>query len=152
MSIRFTKWDVVDYLVDANTMAHYLTACLEEGGVTLFLHACGDVARAKGMTDVAADAGLTRASLYKALDESGNPTMKTVALVLESLGFKMVIKPKRRAAKVAATNLGRARADKGEVAVARTRLAQDHVPYVARKAAPAKKAKGQTGSTTKRKR
>jgi probable addiction module antidote protein len=152
VTIKFTKWDVVDYLVDSNTMALYLSACLEEGGVTLFLHACGDVARAKGMTDVAADAGLTRASLYKALDEGGNPTMKTVALVLESLGFKMVIKPIRRSAKVgAASVVGRARADRAEAPPVRTRLAQEQTPYVTRKA-PAKKAKGRAAPTSKRQR
>lgn len=148
MTIKFTEWDVVDYLVDAKTMAAYLTACLEDGGVTLFLHACGDVARAKGMTDVAADAGLTRASLYKALDEGGNPTMKTVALVLASLGFKMVIKPKGRDSKVAAASV-RPYARKAETPAVRTRLAEEPASYTARKT-PAKKGKGQSASKRKR--
>jgi probable addiction module antidote protein len=115
MTTKTTNFDVAKYLVDGETMAMFLSECLEEGGVELFLDAIGEVARAKGMTEVAAGAGLTRASLYKALGEHGNPTLKTVSRVLASLGFRMVIepvepghrataKPKRAAAKRAPTS------------------------------------------------
>lgn len=153
MTIKLSDFDVVDYLVDSKTMAYYLTDALEEGGVPLFLKACGDVARARGMTEVAADAGLTRASLYKALGEDGNPSMATVSRVLDSLGFKMVIRPSGRKEARAVTGQRRradARVMRTEAPVARTRVAQDRVPYAARKA-PAKKAKGQ-GAASKRKR
>ena len=148
MTIKLSDFDVADYLVDAKTMAYYLTDSLDEGGIPLFLKACGDVARARGMTGVAADAGLTRASLYKALGEDGNPTMATVSRVLDSVGVKMVIRPRRRKEPISEHRMG-ARAIRTEVPVARTRLAQEQVPYVARKVDTAK-AKGQAAPKRKR--
>ena len=93
MTIKLSDFDVVDYLVDSKTMAYYLTDALEEGGVPLFLKACGDVARARGMTEVAADAGLTRASLYKAFSPEGNPEFTTVLKVITALGLKLTVAP-----------------------------------------------------------
>lgn len=99
--INTSKFDISRYLVDDETIANYLSDCLEEGGVPLFLKAIGQVARVRGMTDLATDTGLTRASLYKALDETGNPTLSTMSLVVDSLNMRLVIVPKTsgRAAK-----------------------------------------------------
>jgi probable addiction module antidote protein len=101
MTTNTTRFDVARYLVDEDTMAHYLSDCFDEGGDALFLQAVGDVARARGMSGVANDSGLTRASLYKALGEGGNPALDTVARVLDTLGFRFAIQPKQAAAKPA---------------------------------------------------
>ena len=99
MTTTTEKFDVTEYLVDEETMANYLADCLAEGGITLFLHAMGEVARARGMSVIAADTGLTRASLYKALGEGGNPGLITIAKVLDTLGFTLSVVPKARPAK-----------------------------------------------------
>ena len=72
-------------------MANYLTDCFEEGGTALFLKAIGEVARARGMSELANRTGLTRASLYKALAEDGNPAFDTLARVLDTLGFRLCV-------------------------------------------------------------
>ena len=89
-----SRFDITKYLVDDETIANYLDDCLEEGGTSLFLKAVGEVARARGMTDLAASAGLTRASLYKSLDEGGNPGLGTMERVMDSLGFRLSVVPK----------------------------------------------------------
>ena len=99
MTTTTEKFDVTEYLVDEETMANYLADCLAEGGIALFLHAMGEVARARGMSVIAADTGLTRASLYKALGEGGNPGLGTIARVLDTLGFTLSVVPKARPAK-----------------------------------------------------
>ena len=93
-----SKFDVRKYLTDSETMANYLSDCLEEGGIPLFLKAIGEVARARGMSELANNTGLTRASLYKALGEDGNPALSTMALVVDSLDMKLVVVPKEQAA------------------------------------------------------
>lgn len=102
MTTTTEKFDITEYLVDDETMANYLADCLAEGGIALFLHAMGEVARARGMSMIAADTGLTRASLYKALGEGGNPGLGTIARVLDTLGFSLSVVPKARPAKRAA--------------------------------------------------
>ncbi len=82
-------WDAADYLKSEKDMAAYLEAALEEGDSALFAAALGDIARAKGMTEVARDTGLGRESLYKALSPDGNPEFATVLKVLRSLGLKL---------------------------------------------------------------
>lgn len=94
MTTRTTPFDPVRYLTDDVTMAHYLDACLEEGGIPLFLTAIGDVARARGMSGVATTTGLTRASLYKALAGSGNPALATMERVLDALGLRLSVAAK----------------------------------------------------------
>ena len=69
-----TPWDPADHLRTDEEMAAYLEAALDEGDPTLVAAALGDIARAKGMTQVAREAGLGRESLYKALSPAGNPT------------------------------------------------------------------------------
>jgi probable addiction module antidote protein len=86
---KVKKWDAADHLETADDMAAYLEAALEEGDPTLFAAALGDVARAKGMSDIARATGLGRESLYKALSPGGNPEFATVLKVLQSLGLKL---------------------------------------------------------------
>jgi probable addiction module antidote protein len=82
-------WDAAEHLKSDQDMAAYLEAALEEGDAALFAAALGDVARAKGMSDVARVTGLGRESLYKALSAEGNPEFATVLKVMKSLGFKL---------------------------------------------------------------
>ncbi len=70
-------------------MAAYLEAALDDGGAALFAAALGDVARAKGMSEIARGAGMGRESLYKALSPDGNPELATVLKVLRSLGLRL---------------------------------------------------------------
>lgn len=83
------KWDAADHLESVEDIAAYLEAALEEGDAALFAAALGDVARAKGMTQVARATGLGRESLYKALSPDGNPEFSTILKVLDSLGLKL---------------------------------------------------------------
>ena len=82
-------WDAADHLETREQVVAYLDAAFEEGDPSLIAAALGDIARAKGMTDVARRAGLGRESLYKALSPSGNPELATVLKVMEALGLKL---------------------------------------------------------------
>ncbi len=82
-------WDAAEHLTTQEDMVAYLEAALEEGDAALFTAALGDIARAKGMTEVARAAGLGRESLYKALSPDGNPEFATVLKVVRSLGLKL---------------------------------------------------------------
>jgi probable addiction module antidote protein len=86
-----TKYDVSEHLRTPEEMAAYLEASIEEanGDATFIAKALGDIARAKGMTQVAHDAGLSRESLYKALSGDRNPAFDTVLKVINALGIKI---------------------------------------------------------------
>jgi probable addiction module antidote protein len=86
-----TKYDVAENLRTPEEMAAYLEACLEEanGDAAFVARALGDIARAKGMTQVARDAGLSRESLYKALSGERSPGFDTILKVLHALGLKL---------------------------------------------------------------
>ncbi|MBW6392029.1 addiction module antidote protein [Billgrantia antri] len=83
------KWDVVDHLESEEEMALYLEACFEENDPALVAAALGDIARARGMAQLARDTGLTREGLYKALSADGNPSFATIMKVMNALGFKL---------------------------------------------------------------
>lgn len=87
--LKTTKWDVVDYLNTEKDMAEYLEAAIEDGDPALISAALGDIARAKGMTQVARKAGIGRVSLYKALSPDGNPEFATVLKVIKALGLRL---------------------------------------------------------------
>ena len=86
----FSRWDAADYLKSDADMAAYLRACLEEApdDPALIAAALGDIARARGMVQLAKETGLTREGLYKALSKDGNPSLGTVLKVLKALGLK----------------------------------------------------------------
>jgi probable addiction module antidote protein len=88
-----TVWDPAQHLKTEEDMAAYLEAALEEGDSALIAAALGDIARAKGMTQVARDAGLGRESLYKALSSSGNPEFSTILQVIQALGLQLHASP-----------------------------------------------------------
>jgi probable addiction module antidote protein len=91
--IATKPWDPAEHLNTEEDMAAYLEAALEEGDPALVAAALGDIARAKGMTQVARDTGLGRESLYKALSASGNPEFATVMKVIAALGLKLHAAP-----------------------------------------------------------
>ena len=86
---KTTAWDVTEHLETEEDMAAYLEAAFEEGDPVLIAAALGDIARARGMSQIARDAGLGRESLYKALSKDGNPEFATILKVVSALGLKL---------------------------------------------------------------
>ena len=84
-------WDTAEYLKTDKDIANYLEAVFEDGDPALVAAALGDVARAKGMAQIAKAAGLGRESLYKALSPEGNPEFATVLKVMRALGLKLKV-------------------------------------------------------------
>ena len=85
----FAPFDAADYLDDEATIAEYITAALEDPNPDVFLTAVRDVARARGMAQIAKDAGLGRESLYKALTPGAKPRYDTILRLLQALGVKL---------------------------------------------------------------
>ncbi len=90
---KFTPFDAADYLDSDETVAAYLTAALEENDPDLFLTAVKDVARARGMSQLAKDTGLGRESLYKALSPGARPRYDTILKVVRALGITLTAIP-----------------------------------------------------------
>lgn len=90
-TIKLRKWDVVDHLKTGEDMALYFEAAMEEAGddANYIAKVLGDIARARGMTQLAKDAGLGRESLYKALSGEGNPSFSTILKVTRALGLQL---------------------------------------------------------------
>jgi len=86
---RTKKWDAAEHLKSDADMAAYLEAALEEGDPALVAAALGDIARAKGMGNLARETGLGRESLYKALSADGNPELATILKVVKALGLRL---------------------------------------------------------------
>jgi probable addiction module antidote protein len=98
---RTTRFDAADYLDTEKRQVAYIAAALESGDADFVRDALGIVARARGMGEVAKNAGLNRESLYKALGESGNPGFATVLRIVRALGLTLSARPadKKRAVK-----------------------------------------------------
>ena len=91
MASTFKAYDVADYLKSEEDMALYLEACFDEAGddAAYIASALGDIARAKGMADIAAATGLTREGLYRTLSKDGNPSFSAILKVMKALGLKL---------------------------------------------------------------
>jgi probable addiction module antidote protein len=91
---KFSRYDVADYLKSDEELAAYLDACMEEAGddAAYIAAALGDIARARGMAQLAKDTGISREGLYKALSPDGNPSLATVLKVVKALGLKLTTK------------------------------------------------------------
>lgn len=87
--VEVRSWDVAEHLETEADMAAYLDAALEDGDTSVIVAALGDIARAKGMTQIAREAGLGRESLYKALSTTGNPEFATILKVVRALGLQL---------------------------------------------------------------
>jgi len=88
---KASAYDVAEHLRTSEEIAAYLDAWLEEApdDVSGIARALGDIARAKGMSQVAKDAGLSRESLYRALSQDGNPSFATILKVARALGVRL---------------------------------------------------------------
>lgn len=88
---KFAPFDAADYLDDAEVIAEYLTAALEDPDPEVFLRAVANVARAHGIGKVAQDSGLGRESLYKALAPGAKPRYETIRKLMDALGVKLAV-------------------------------------------------------------
>lgn len=93
--LKTTSFDPAAYLDNPETCAAYLSAALSEGP-SAFLDALGDVARAKGMTDIARKIGVARPALYRSIGANGHPEFATVVHVLNEVGVRFAIEPPPR--------------------------------------------------------
>ena len=91
MVLKVKKWDAAEHLKTDEDIMLYLDIILAENDVPLLMAALGDIARAKGMTNIARETGLGRESLYKALSADGNPSFATVQKVMTGLGLKFSV-------------------------------------------------------------
>jgi probable addiction module antidote protein len=94
---RFSRYDTADYLKTDEDIAAYLEAVMEDGDPALITAALGDVARARNMTALAQEVGMSRVGLNKALSGQGNPTLSTIMKVSKALGLKVSIHPATQA-------------------------------------------------------
>lgn len=90
-TLKLRKWDSAEHLKTDEDMVLYLEACMEEAGddAAFIAAALGNIARAKGMSQLAKDTGLGRESLYKALSGDGNPSFGTILKVVRALGIEL---------------------------------------------------------------
>ena len=91
MTITTKKWDASEYLDSPEMIHEYLKAAFEEGGAELVMMAIGNVAKTKGMSEIAKETNLSRQNLYKALSANSSPKFETVKKVIEALGCKLAI-------------------------------------------------------------
>lgn len=91
-AITTTLWDASEHLETDEDMVVYLEAALEDGDPALISAVLGDIARAKGMAQIAEKAGLGRTSLYKALSPEGHPEFATILKVMDALGYKLQVR------------------------------------------------------------
>lgn len=93
MALKLNKWDSAEHLKTNEDIVMYFQACLEEAGddTAFIVKALGNIARARGMTQIAAGAGLGRESLYKALSGDANPSFDTVLKVMRVLGLQFQV-------------------------------------------------------------
>jgi len=93
MALKTSKWDVAEFLDSEEKVFAYIEAAFEEGDASLVAAALGDIARARGMTKIAQEAGVSRESLYRALSADGNPEFGTIMKVMKAMGLQLSIEP-----------------------------------------------------------
>ncbi|OCX75914.1 addiction module antitoxin [Acidithiobacillus thiooxidans] len=94
MTEKLTIYDPAAALIDDEEIAVFMADAFETGDAGYIAHALGIVARAKGMTQIARDTGLSREQLYRSFSEAGNPTLKTTLAVMKALGIDLTAKPR----------------------------------------------------------
>jgi probable addiction module antidote protein len=92
MNVTVTKWDAAEHLDSDEAIAAFLEDIMESGDQALIVEGIKVVARARGMTQIAKDAGIARQALYKSLGEGGNPTLSTLLGVMKALGLQLAVK------------------------------------------------------------
>jgi probable addiction module antidote protein len=102
MALETYPWDAAEHIDSPAAAAAYFEAAvelaLESGDHAIVAAALGDIARARGMSEIAREAGVTREALYKALSERGDPKLSTLLGVMRALGLKLRVEPKEAAA------------------------------------------------------
>ena len=93
MTETFSDFDPAEYLTGPEAIAEFMNDALETGDAGYIAKALGVVARAKGMTELARETGLSREQLYRSFSEHGNPTLKTLLAVMKALGVEMATRP-----------------------------------------------------------
>lgn len=95
MGEKFKKWDSAEYLKTEEDLAEYFDACIEEAGddPAFIAKSLGTIARARGMSQLARDTGISREGLYKALSGEGNPEFSTILKVMHALGLQLHAQP-----------------------------------------------------------
>lgn len=91
MALKTSPYDTADYLNSEDDILYYLEAAMEGNDAAHIARALGNVARSKGMTEIAKRTGLGRQALYTALSENGNPTLETLLAVISALGLRLSI-------------------------------------------------------------
>lgn len=89
---RIYDYDPAEVLKSQKAIAVFMTDAFETGDVAYIAKALGVVARAKGMTEIAQETGLSREQLYRSFSEQGNPRLKTFLMVMQAIGMKMTVK------------------------------------------------------------
>ena len=92
MTVKIREFDAAQYLDDEEVMAEYLSACLEDPDADVFLAALGDVAKARGIAQLAQDTGLSRESLYKTFSPGTKPRFETMQKITTALGMRLEIR------------------------------------------------------------
>lgn len=92
MTIKLKEYDIAEHLNSEEEIQLYLNEILEEGDPALVLSALGDIAKARNMSQLAKEVGMSREGLYKALSGQGNPTFSTIIKIVNSLGLKLQFK------------------------------------------------------------
>ena len=95
--VKATVWDLADHINTKEEVIAYLDAALEENDTALLLVVIGDIARSKGMAQIAKDLNLARESLYRSLSQDGNPSFNTIVNVLDNLGLQLSVRQKASA-------------------------------------------------------
>jgi probable addiction module antidote protein len=124
MSVNLTRFDPADTLLSEEDMAAYLAECAEGDDPALIAHALGAIARARNLSQLARETGMTRAGLSRALARDGNPSFATISKVAKALELKVSIAPAKATARTSAKPSRRA------------------APAAARKVAPSRKVAG----------
>lgn len=91
MGIETTKWDAAEFLTSDEAIAAYLEAAFEDGDPKMIAVALGDIAKVKGMSAIAREAGVTREALYKSLSDRGDPKLSTLIGVMKALGLRFTV-------------------------------------------------------------
>jgi probable addiction module antidote protein len=93
-SVKTTVWDMAEHINTREDVIGILEAALEENDMEFLFGVIGDIARSKGMAQIAKDLNLARESLYRSLSQDGNPSFSTIVKVLDNLGFQLSIRQK----------------------------------------------------------
>lgn len=93
MAEKLTTYDPAEDLTNDEGIAIFMAEAFETGDAGYVAHALGVVARARGMSEIARETGLSREQLYRSFSERGNPTLKTTLAVMRALGVDMTVKP-----------------------------------------------------------